>query len=178
MENLKENMLLLITMVALLFSTKSIATPVSVNITGNVLAAPCTFDTINSQLSVPLGDTLATNLATASSASNHTSFKLVLKDCPVSTTKVTATFDGPLNADLAGGNSYASTGTAKGVSVKVKFDADMWASGAFGKNTQKTVNVAADHTATFPLWAAMYSPSGGATPGTVNTTMTATFTYQ
>ncbi|MGU3415359.1 fimbrial protein [Enterobacteriaceae bacterium C34A] len=159
------------------FTHHASADPVTVSITGNVIASPCTFDTSNSNLSVSMGDISAPDLAAAGTRTAHTSFKLVVKDCPVSTTKVTATFSGTLNSDLTGGNSYANTGTAAGVAVQVKYDADAW-SAAFGSQESRTVNVAADHTATFPLWAAMYTPSGNGMPGTVNATMTATFTYQ
>lgn len=146
------------------------ADPVTVNITGNVVASPCTLDTANSDLAVSLGDIQATDLASAGATSTAKDFKLKLNACPAATTTAVLTFGG--NEDTGAPGRYINTGTATNVAVEV-----LQGSILQGPTTAMSLPVQADRTVTFNLKSRAYA-KGQATPGSIISTMQATFTYQ
>lgn len=152
-----------------------VAAPTQVNITGVVVASPCSVDTTNSDLNVNLGTSIqAKDLATAGNTSTAVPFKLVVKDCPTTTTKVTATFSG--TADAAAGGRYATTsgtGMAENVAVEVKQDVAPNALQNPGSTMDMTV---VDNSATFLLRASAYA-KGAVTPGNIAAVMSVDFTY-
>lgn len=147
------------------------ADSVTVNISGNVVASPCTVES-TSPLSVVLPDVDMATLATAASTSAEKSFELKLKDCPASTTKVIATYSGtvaPIEKD-----SFLNTGTATQVVLWVKDDANV----TIYPNTTRTVAVdSKTQKAVFTQTVRLYS-KGAAQPGTVSGNIIVSFTYQ
>ncbi|HGM5490687.1 TPA: fimbrial protein [Serratia fonticola] len=150
------------------------ATDVTININGRVIASPCTVDGAQS-VNVDLGQNIeAASLSTAGSSSEWSSFNLNLKNCPASTSNVTATFSG--TADSTSPNYYRNTGTATGVAVQL-FKANSSTSLGNGSTFVSAVNATA-HTATFPLAARAYTATGNVMPGTIASVVQVTFTYQ
>ncbi|MDL4623303.1 fimbrial protein [Citrobacter amalonaticus] len=149
------------------------ADPVTINVTGNVVASPCTLDAAASNLSPSLGDIQATALSAAGSSSSWVPFDLKLKDCPAGTTKATVTFSGePDTASPA--SMYANTGDATMVAVELQ-DTD---GTLLGNGKSATGTIETDHTYTYKLQTRAYSTEGGVFPGTISAVIQATFTYQ
>lgn len=152
-----------------------VAAPTQVNISGVVVASPCSVDTTNSDLNVNLGTNIqATSLATAGNTSTPVPFKLVVKDCPTTTTKVTASFSG--TPDAAAGGRYATTsgtGMADNVAVEVARDVSPYTLQNPGSTLDMTV---VGTTATFLLRASAYA-KGTVTPGNIASVMSVDFTY-
>ncbi|RKQ38617.1 fimbrial protein [Enterobacter sp. R1(2018)] len=149
-----------------------------INITGTVSASPCTVDTVRSTLSADLDDTPATTL-TVTQGTRQKNLSVILKDCPVSTTKVTARFSGtPYPDDPTKG--YANEGTSKQLGVQIRLQSDqVWDSTSVGPGGSSTVNVnTADHSATFNLLARAYTKTGNVMPGTIKSSITVSFDYQ
>ncbi|MGL4430250.1 MAG: fimbrial protein [Silvania sp.] len=154
------------------------AAPLQINVTGNVTASPCSVDIANSTLNIDLGDTPATDLATAGAFGQDKQFTLALKDCPASTTKATATFSGTATAGDA--NGFANTGTAVNVAIKIKPAAAAWSDNSVNPNQsswQQNVN-ATSHTVKYDFAVRPYTVSGNVSPGTIASTMQVAFTYQ
>ncbi|HHB1426188.1 TPA: fimbrial protein [Serratia odorifera] len=148
------------------------ADPVTINITGNIIAAPCVVDGANS-VNVDLGDVPAVDLATVDSASLWQAFRISVKNCPAGTTKVTATFSGTPAPD-APAYRYINTGTATGISIALARDTDL----NLANGATWTVNVDGSRSASWPMRARMVASKGNATPGTVKAVVVATLTYQ
>jgi minor fimbrial subunit len=155
----------------LLINHAALADSVTVNISGNVVASPCTVES-TSPLSVVLPDVDMATLASSASTSPAESFELKLKDCPASTTKVTATYGGtvsPLATD-----SFINSGTATQVMFWVKDDAGS----TISPNTTRTTTIdSTTKKATFKQTVRLYS-KGAAQPGTVSGNIIVSFTYQ
>ncbi|MCS3406716.1 fimbrial protein [Serratia sp. AKBS12] len=148
------------------------ADPVTINITGNVIAAPCVVDGTSS-INVDLGDIPASDLAAVDAATPWKAFSISVKNCPAGTSKVTASFSGTPDVDGPLWR-YLNTGTATGIGVELARntavnlpDGSSWA-----------VDVAANRTATWPMRTRMVAMKGNATPGTVKAVVVATLTYQ
>jgi len=166
--------------IAALFSVSSYASdPVTINVTGKVVASPCTFDTANSNLNIDLGEKSAADLANPVSAFTEKAFDLAMKDCPAGTTNVTATFSGTDAADLTNGNAFKNMGTATNVVIQVKPQSGFWADVSFknGSTMTSPVNTTAK-TATFKLTTRAVTWTGSVSPGTVSASIVADFTYQ
>ncbi|MGP2408143.1 fimbrial protein [Yersinia sp. 2545 StPb PI] len=145
----------------------------TINITGNVIATPCTVDAANSVMNIEFDNIQATALATAGSFSPWKSFAITLSNCPVSTTKVSAAFSG--TADTSDATRYKNTGTASNMSVELQ------SSGGVNLGNSKKTNVTVNSSnkqAVFSLQTRAYSAAGNVMPGTINSTVLATFTYQ
>lgn len=164
---------------ALFCSASFAGDPVTINVTGNVIASPCTFDTSASNLNINLGEKGASELAVAGSSMPEKTFDLAFKDCPASTTKVTATFTGTNDDTSTIGTAFKNTGTATNMVVQIKPVSGSWAADSFQSGSTMTVNVnAAAKTAKFALAARAYTPTGSVNPGTINSSIVADFTYQ
>ncbi|MDY0923348.1 fimbrial protein [Leclercia sp. CFBP8987] len=147
---------------------------VTMNITGNVVASPCVVNGGGGNIDVDLGDIQATTLATAASSSTEKAFDIKLTSCPTGTSSVVATFSGTSDT-VAGTDYYKNTGTAGNVAVALIQASNNYMK---GNGTTITQTVQADRTATMSMKAKAYSSAGGATPGTIKSVVTATFTYQ
>lgn len=149
------------------------ADPVDINITGNVVASPCTLDVAGSNLSPSLGTIQATALEAAASSSTWVPFDLKVKSCPASTTSATVTFSGTPDTDSPD-SMYASTGNATKVAVELQSAAG----DLLGNGKTLTGTIEADHTYTYKLQTRAYSTAGSVMPGTISAVVQATFTYQ
>ncbi len=159
---------------SILISTGTMAADVTINVTGKVVASPCTVDN-SGVYNIDLGQNIsAATLNPANSYSAWKNFNVTLSNCPAGTTKVTAAFSG--TADSNNSAMYANTtgtGYAQNVAVQLQ-------NGTAGTNTGNgatmTVNVASN-AATFPLQARAYSTPGGATPGNISAAVLMNMTY-
>ncbi|WP_337261282.1 MULTISPECIES: fimbrial protein [unclassified Serratia (in: enterobacteria)] len=145
------------------------------NITGTVKASPCTVDSTDGQnVNVNLGtDIQATSLSTGGQGSTLIPFTLHLKDCPTSTSSVTATFSG-VQAD-EDATLYKNTGDA----TRVQIELQDTAGNKKGNGSTMTANVvSATSDASFLLRARAYTVNGGVTPGSIVGTVQVAFTYQ
>ncbi|WP_105606675.1 fimbrial protein [Cronobacter sakazakii] len=172
--------LTIIAIVTAVFSlTSNASDPVTINITGNVIASPCTFDTSASTLNIDLGEKDAASLATPGAEMPYKVFSLVMKDCPAGTTKVTATFIGTNDSSSTVGNGFKNTGTATNMVVQIKDNAATDWTSSFKSGDSMTANVnTTDKTAKFDLATRAYTPTGSVIPGTINSSIVADFTYQ
>jgi minor fimbrial subunit len=150
------------------------ATAADININGNVVASPCTVDTASVSQEVDFGQVRSTDLKTAGTASDWQPFEVKLKNCPASTSAATATFNGTPFADDA--SLYANAGTADHVAVQMAQNVDK--NKVQGNGSSMTVNVDAQHNATYALAGRLISPAGNTGPGTVNSVVQINFTYQ
>lgn len=146
------------------------ADPIMVNITGNVVASPCTLDVANSDLTVDLGNIPTTTLATIGATSTAKPFKLTVNMCPAATTNAILSFSG--TEDTVAPGRYVNTGTATNLAVEV-----LQGSTLQGPGTTMSLPIQADRTATFNLQSRAYA-KGQSTPGTIIATLQATFIYQ
>lgn len=158
-------------MSGLLISHTALADSVTVNISGNVVASPCTVESA-SPLSVVLPDILASDLSANGKVGTKVPFELKLKDCPANTAKVTATYGG--TASTLSPNSFKNTGTATALVLLVMDDAG----GIIYPNTTRTATVdTKKQTAAFKQTVQIYA-KGAVQPGTVIGNIVVSFTYQ
>ncbi|MCL1031689.1 type 1 fimbrial protein [Serratia sp. arafor3] len=152
-------------------NSSALANSVQLNITGTVKASPCVVESNNGKIDVPLGDIEAASMATAGSASGWEPFAMKLVNCPVSTTKVTATFSGTQadeNVDM-----YKNTGDAGSIQIELVDDSETLKLGN-GKTMDAPVNA---NEAVFNLKARAFSLAGGVTPGSISGAVQVAFVY-
>lgn len=173
------NAALLMLSACLLFSSVSNAADGTMTMTATVMASPCTLDATDSKTTIDLGNYYADELVNPGSGAGLVYFHLTLKDCPETTSKVIATFQGTDNPDEGNGKSFASTGSAENAGIQLKYSqSGLWENDALHNGSTMISNVASDHTAQFLLATRVFTPVGNATPGTVHSTITVNFTYQ
>lgn len=150
------------------FSSALWAADVTITVNGKVVAKPCTVSTRNAD--VDLGDLYTFNLLSAGSTSAWHDVALDLSNCPVGTSRVTASFSG--TADATG--YYQNQGTARNIQLELQ-DA---AGNTLNTGTKTTVTVdEASQSARFPLQVRALSVNGGATQGTIQAVINVTYTY-
>lgn len=151
-----------------------------VNITGNVTAAACTVSpALTGGQTVDLGTLGRTQFQHAGDTGNWKSFTLNLTNCPGGTSKSTVTFTG--TADGTDGTLFANTETAAtaapNIAIQMAKDTDH--SAILSNSSTMTVDIdSLTSTATFPLAARLYTPSGGVQAGQVSSSVLVNFTYQ
>ncbi|MFI7784887.1 fimbrial protein [Citrobacter amalonaticus] len=144
------------------------ATDVTITVNGKVVAKPCTVSTTTA--TVELGDLYTFSLVNAGSSSAWHSVALELSNCPVGTSRVTASFSG--TADSTG--YYKNQGTAGNIQLELQDDSGN------RLNTGATKSVVVDdasQSARFPLQVRALSVNGGATQGTIQAVINVTYTY-
>lgn len=144
------------------------AADVTVTVNGKVVAKPCTVSTTTA--TVELGDLYTFSLVNAGSSSAWHSVALELSNCPVGTSRVTASFSG--TADSTG--YYKNQGTAGNIQLELQDDSGN------RLNTGATKSVVVDdasQSARFPLQVRALSVNGGATQGTIQAVINVTYTY-
>ncbi|WP_216082144.1 fimbrial protein [Citrobacter sp. MGH 55] len=144
------------------------AADVTITVNGKVVAKPCTVSTTTA--TVELGDLYTFSLVNAGSSSAWHSVALELSNCPVGTSRVTASFSG--TADSTG--YYKNQGTAGNIQLELQDDSGN------RLNTGATKSVVVDDTsqsARFPLQVRALSVNGGATQGTIQAVINVTYTY-
>lgn len=153
------------------------ADPVNLNITGKVIASPCTVGT-SATINTDLGQTItADSLNTAGSSSTWVPISVPISGCPAGTSNVTATFSGtaaasePLHYSNAVGAGYATN-----ISIQLE-NVNGGTVANKGPGTTMVVPVSSG-AATFSLRARVHSKSGGATVGNIATVVQMNFTYQ
>ncbi|WBL72578.1 fimbrial protein [Serratia liquefaciens] len=171
MSKIISNTLRTLVLTSLCLSPLAQSDSLTVNISGNIIAAPCTVKSSN-PLNVVLPDIEATKLSTSGSSSPFVSFDLELEGCPASTTKVTATYGG--TASSLSTNSFINTGTATQVVLYMQDGAGS----EIAPNTTRQVAVdSVARTAKFSQKIQIYA-KGASTPGTVSGNIVVSFTYQ
>ncbi|HEY2452231.1 MAG TPA: fimbrial protein [Scandinavium sp.] len=160
-------------MMACIFSASTFAADsVNINVTGTVVASPCTVNNSNANLSVDLGNIQATTLLAPASSSPKVDFQLLFTNCPKGTSNVVVTFSGT-NDSVAKQDFYQNTGTAANVAVGIETS-----TGAMkGNGTSITQSIDPDGTATIDMKAKAYSSAGGALPGSISAAIVATMQY-
>ena len=141
---------------------------VTITVNGKVVAKPCTVSTTTA--TVELGDLYTFSLVNAGSSSAWHSVALELSNCPVGTSRVTASFSG--TADSTG--YYKNQGTAGNIQLELQDDSGN------RLNTGATKSVVVDdasQSARFPLQVRALSVNGGATQGTIQAVINVTYTY-
>lgn len=144
------------------------AADVTITVNGKVVAKPCTVSTTN--VTVELGDLYTFSLVSAGSFSAWHTVALELSNCPVGTSRVTASFSG--TADSTG--YYKNQGTAGNIQLELQDDSGN------RLNTGATKSVVVDdasQSARFPLQVRALSVNGGATQGTIQAVINVTYTY-
>ncbi|HGY9094728.1 TPA: type 1 fimbria minor subunit FimG [Escherichia coli] len=139
------------------------AADVTITVNGKVVAKPCTVSTTNA--TVDLGDLYSFSLMSAGAASAWHDVALELTNCPVGTSRVTASFSGA--ADSTG--YYKNQGTAE-----LQDDSG----NTLNTGATKTVQVDdSSQSAHFPLQVRALTVNGGATQGTIQAVISITYTY-
>lgn len=142
-------------------------------VTGTVVASPCQVSDDSVSKTIDLGQNIeSSDLQTAGASSAWVGFDLNVKSCPAGTTKATITMQG--TADSADAASlYRNMGNAGNVAVQVQ----MLTGESMGNGKSYTGTIA-NNAYTYKMQARAYTAKGGVTPGTIRTSITATFTYQ
>jgi minor fimbrial subunit len=144
------------------------AADVTITVNGKVVAKPCTVSTTNA--TVELGDLYTFSLVSAGSTSDWHTVALELSNCPVGTSRVTASFSG--TADSTG--YYKNQGTAGNIQLELQDDSG----NRLNTGATKSVQVDdASQSAHFPLQVRAISVNGGATQGTIQAVINVTYTY-
>ncbi|MEH0876594.1 type 1 fimbrial protein [Pectobacterium cacticida] len=149
-------------------STTLQAADVTITVLGKVVAKPCTISTTNA--TVNLGNLNTFSLVSAGSASSWHNVALDLRNCPVGTTQINASFSG--TADATG--YYQNQGTAGNIQLELQ-DSD---GTTLNTGTSKSVQVDdSTQSAHFPLRVRALTVNGGATQGTIQAVINVTYTY-
>lgn len=145
------------------------------NITGTIKASPCTVVADSGgNINVDLGSDIQATSLSAKTGSTWKPVVMHLKDCPPSTSSVTAAFSGTQADEETG--LYKNTGDAGKVQIELQ---DAVLNQRVGNGgTMVTPVVSATSDATFNLRARAYSSTGDVTPGSVIGTVQVAFTYQ
>lgn len=148
------------------------ADPVTLNITGNVVASPCLISSDSVTKAVDLGQNIqASDLQAAGSSTTWTNFTVNLTSCPGGTTKAIMTMHG--SADTNNPNDmYQNTGTAQNVSVQLQSQA----ADLLGDGKSLSGNIVSN-AYSYQLRARAYTQNGAVTPGSIIATVTASFVY-
>ncbi|WP_029685144.1 fimbrial protein [Tatumella saanichensis] len=159
------------TALALLGSVPAvIAADVTITVTGQVVAKPCDIETTNAN--VDLGGIPTFSLASAGAASDWKTVTLNLNNCPIGTSKVTATFAGTSDST---GSYFLNQGTATNVAVQLANSSGTNLSN--GGSLTSQVDDSSLSTA-FNLEVRAITPSGSATQGSITSTINVTYTWQ
>lgn len=146
-----------------------------INLSGTVVASACTVDAGTKDQAVTFEQARAVDYPTIGDVSEWQDFSLTLSACPASTTQVTATFTG--DADNDDPTKFANTqGDATGMALQIMsrdHTTEISPQGALAVSVDST-----NHSATFPLSARLYTPTGHVTAGEFKTVVQFSFTYQ
>ena len=169
---------MLLSALAVLPGTKAEAADIAV--TGKVIASSCTVNAILAdKQDVDLGTLGRVQFQHANATGDWKSFSLNLTNCPAGTSQTTVTFTGtPDGTDTTlFANTESVATAAPNIAVQMAKDADH--SAVLSNASTMTVNVdTVTGTATFPLAARLYTPSGYVQAGQVSSSVLVNFTYQ
>ncbi len=146
-----------------------------INLSGTVVASACTVDAETKEQTVTFKQAHAVDYLNVGDTSEWQDFALTLSSCPASTTQVTATFTG--DADNDDPTKFANTqGDATGMALQIMNRAHSTEISPLGAFSVSVDN--ASRSATLPLSARLYTPTGHVTAGDFNTVVQFSFTYQ
>ncbi|HEP8841344.1 TPA: type 1 fimbrial protein [Pseudomonas aeruginosa] len=144
------------------------AADVTVTVNGRVVAKPCTIST--STVTVDLGELYTFSMISAGAASAWHDVTLNLNNCPVGTSKVTATFSGA--ADTTG--YYKNQGSAKNIQLQLQDDIGV----ALNTGSTKTVVVdEVSQAASFNLKLRAMTVNGSVTEGSIQAIINVAYTW-
>ncbi|EMX9180085.1 fimbrial protein [Citrobacter sedlakii] len=151
--------------------------PVTLNITGTVVATPCEVGEDSVPTTISLNGSENTPLQTADlnaagSASDWIPFTVTLKNCPAGTSSVTATFVGASDADDPE-TLYKNGGDALNVAVQLEGKAGE----PYGNGKTSTLQIASNM-AVWELQTRAFTKNGGVTPGEISAVITMNFEYK
>ncbi|MGM3172919.1 fimbrial protein [Dickeya lacustris] len=144
------------------------AADVTITVNGRVVAKPCTVST--SDAAVDLGELYTFNLANAGAASSWHSATLLLDNCPVGTSRVTATFSGTQDSH----GYYRNDGEAKNISLQLQDEKGTTLNN--GAKKEITVDYQTQ-SARFPLRVRALTVNGKVTQGSIRAVINVTYTY-
>lgn len=151
----------------------SAADVVNLNVTGNIIAAPCQVKSDSVNISVDLGQNIgASSLQGQNTGTTWIPFSVSLINCPAATTKATILFQGTADS-ISPNDMYRNTGTATNLAVQLQGVGGE----QFGNGKSYTGNIVGN-AYTFLLRARAWTQSGNVMPGTISAVVTATLTYQ
>lgn len=162
-------------LVILSITLPAVADPVSVNVTGNIIAAPCevSSDSITKTIALDDGNGFQSkNLQTAGSTTPWVDFTINLTSCPAGTRSATITASGTEDADNSA--YYKNAGSAENIALEL----DKTGGGIILSNGKSFSTDVIDGAAEFKLAARTVTTKGGVTPGSIQFVVTANFTYQ
>ncbi|MGL5385907.1 MAG: fimbrial protein [Enterobacterales bacterium] len=145
------------------------AADVNITINGKVVAKPCTVSTVST--TVELGDLYTFNLLAAGATSPWHSVTLSLTNCPVGTSKVTATFSGTADSTRS---YYANQGAARNIALQL---ADSGGVNLPNGSTKVVAVNDASLAASLVLQVRAITPSGSVTQGSIQAVINVTYTY-
>lgn len=160
------------------FSMASSAADSTITMTATVVASPCTVssDSISQTIALDGGKGFQSkDLQTAGAKTAWVDFDVKLIDCPTGTSNATMTFSGTEDADDS--KNYANSGTAKNIAVEL-FKKDALTTDYPLSNGTSLTTPIENGTATFAFSVRAATTKGSVTPGTVQSVVTATMTYQ
>jgi minor fimbrial subunit len=145
------------------------AADVTITINGKVVAKPCTVSTVST--TVELGDLYTFNLLSAGATSPWHSVTLSLTNCPVGTSKVTATFSGTADSTRS---YYANQGAARNIALQLADSSGV----NLPNGSSKVVAVSdASQAASLVLQVRAITPGGNVTQGSIQSLINVTYTY-
>ncbi|KGB01070.1 type 1 fimbrial protein [Enterobacteriaceae bacterium RIT814] len=149
---------------------------VNINVTGKVIASPCT--TINggsNALNVDLGQAIqASSLATAGAGTTLKTFDLPVAGCPASTTNVKVTFTGTPDS----GDSTLWANSAANAAANTAVELSQQTTDTILSNNSSLIGAVSEGSTTFKLQARVLSKAGSVMPGDVSSVIVAAFEYQ
>nr|WP_236849273.1 fimbrial protein [Chania multitudinisentens] len=148
---------------------KAYAADATITINGKVVAKPCTVSTVST--TVDLGDLYTFNLLSAGAFSEWKSVTLSLTNCPVGTSKVTATFSGTADSSRS---YYANQGAARNIALQLADSSGVNLPN--GSTRVVTVNDASK-AANVVLQVRAITPNGNVTQGSIQSLINVTYTY-
>lgn len=149
-------------------STMLHAADVTITVNGRVVAKPCTVSTTNA--TVDFGDLYTFSLSQPGSASTWHSVSFDLSNCPVGTSKVTATFSGTMDST----GYYMNLGTAGNIQLELQDEGGT----TLNNGTSKTVQVSeSTQSARFPLQIRALTVNGRTSQGSIQAVINIIYTY-
>ncbi|EOG8081920.1 type 1 fimbrial protein [Citrobacter sp. CK184] len=149
--------------------------PIALNIKGNVKAVPCqvSSDSITKTVDLTAGSPVtASSMYTAGSTTPWVSFDFSIEHCPEGTTGVMIQFNGNAD-DMHRDDMYRNLGTATPVAIQLQA-----ADGRpLGDGQVLTSEIVAQRY-TWNLRARLYSEQGQVSPGTIDSVVTVSLSYQ
>lgn len=153
----------------------SFAEPVTLSISGNIKAAPCqvSSDSVTKTIDLTSGHFVtAPSMNSAGATTPWVTFDLSVEQCPAGTTHVTVLFNGTADSEHSD-DMYRNVGTASPVAIQLQASDGQ----PLGDGKLLTAEIT-NQRYTWNLRARIYSERGRVTPGTINSVITVSMTYQ